>query len=246
MTDPLHELPDTPMRRPERRRATWREFRRAYPGVIATMALALVAMLAIDGWLVSRRLRYAQETARLRAGMSGVERRRADVLVAANEDKLKVMIELIRRQALGDKDLHLAIAVDSGVMHLAREGAQLRDMRVDVGPERWVHVGPDTVKMAAPRGTRTVERILGPDDAWEVPAWVYDERGLPVPADRRVKGALGAGAVLLNGGAVIYARPDAGPLADSAYILPGSIRARAADLRAIVPDLKPGMSVYFY
>ena len=212
------------------------------------MLIALVVMLGVDGWLVYKRVRYEHETARLRSGMSGVERRRADVLVASNQDRFRVMLELIRRQALGDKDLHLAVSVDSGVMHLAREGAQLRDMRVDVGPEEWVHVGPDTVKMAAPRGTRTIERILGADDAWEVPQWVYTDRGLPIPDDggRDLKGALGVGAIVLNGGSVIYARPDSGPLADSAYVLPGSVRVRAADLRAIAPNLKPGMSVYFY
>jgi hypothetical protein len=29
-------------------------------------------------------------------------------------------------------------------------------------------------------------------------------------------------------------------------VLPGSIRTRAADLQAIAPNLKQGMTVYFY
>jgi len=40
--------------------------------------------------------------------------------------------------------------------------------------------------------------------------------------------------------------PTTGPLNDSVYVMPGSVRVRASDLRAVVPDLKPGMTVYFY
>ena len=61
-----------------------------------------------------------------------------------------------------------------------------------------------------------------------------------------VAGALGPGAILLSGGAVIYAHPTGGPLSDSSYVLPGAIRARVQDLRAIAPNLTPGMSVYLY
>jgi hypothetical protein len=45
---------------------------------------------------------------------------------------------------------------------------------------------------------------------------------------------------------VIYSVPVAGPLNDSSYVLPGSIRASAADLEAIAPNLSVGMAVYFY
>jgi hypothetical protein len=61
-----------------------------------------------------------------------------------------------------------------------------------------------------------------------------------------VVGALGPGAIVLSGGAVIYGHPTSGPLSDSSYVLPGGIRARAQDLRAIGPNLSPGMSVYLY
>ena len=61
-----------------------------------------------------------------------------------------------------------------------------------------------------------------------------------------VKGALGDIAFVLSGGTVIYSPPSAGPLNDSTYVLPGSIRASAEDLRAIAPNLKPGTPVYFY
>ena len=53
-------------------------------------------------------------------------------------------------------------------------------------------------------------------------------------------------AILLNGGTVLYAMPSAGPLNDSSYVLPGSVRLRAEDLRAIKPNLETGMRVYFY
>jgi len=67
-----------------------------------------------------------------------------------------------------------------------------------------------------------------------------------VPAERVLKGALGPVAIVVTGGTVIYSMPSVGPLNDSSYILPGGVRARAADLRAIVPNLKPGVRVYFY
>jgi len=102
------------------------------------------------------------------------------------------------------------------------------------------------VRMAAPRGTRSVERILGAGDAWEVPAWVYADRGISRPAELPLVGALGPVAIVLNGGTVIYSLPTVGPLNDSTYLLPGSIRASAEDLRAVVPNLQRGTVVYFY
>ena len=168
------------------------------------------------------------------------------MVVAAEQNRMRVALELMRRQANIDKELHLSVAVDSGVMYLEREGALLREMPIDVGPEKRVGTAPDTLKIVAPRGARTVERILGAKDRWEVPKWVYIDRGMPVPEDRMVVGALGPGAIVLSGGAVIYGHPASGPLSDSSYVLPGAIRARTQDLRAIAPNLAPGMSVYLY
>jgi len=230
----------------ERRRAGWREFRHAYPGILATMTVALVVMIAVSAMLIYKRVTYQREIDRLRSGMTDVERRRADMLMESTENRFQVMVELIRRQARGDKDLHLAVTVDSAIMRLQREGALLRDMQVSFGPEKVVGASPDTVHMAIPRGTRTVEKIIDGNDGWEVPRWVYEDRGLAVPDDRTVKGALGPAAILLNGGTVLYSMPSAGPLNDSSYVLPGSVRVRAEDLRAIKPNLQPGMRVYFY
>ena len=95
--------------------------------------------------------------------MSEFEKGRADAVLASEEKQLQVMVELLRRQAKIDKEIHLAVSVDSAVMGLEREGAVLRDMRVEVGPEKTVGASPDTVRMtraaghtvrAAPAGSR--------------------------------------------------------------------------------------------
>jgi hypothetical protein len=90
-----------------------------------------------------------------------------------------------------------------------------------------------------------VERLLGEGDPWEVPRWVYQDRGI-APNTGALPGALGPAAIVLDGGTVIYSLPSVGPLNDSTYLLPGAIRARAADIKAIAPNLRPGMPVYFY
>jgi hypothetical protein len=230
----------------DRRRSGWRDFRLAYRGFVRTVGAALAVLLALDAVLLLERRRYVRETERLRASMSDVERRRTDAILAADEDRLRLSVELLRRRAVGDAALHLAVAVDSGRLVLERDGARLRDMRVEVGPARRVGTPPDTLPIAAPRGARTVARVLTADDAWEVPRWVYVDRGLPVPEERVVRGALGPRALVLSGGTVIYTLPTAGPLNDRGYVLPGAIRMRAADLAAIAANVAPGMTVYLY
>ena len=210
------------------------------------MAIALLAFLAIDAWLIRKRIRYRNEIERLRNEMTVLERNRTDAILARDENRLRLALELIRRQARIDKDLHLSVTVDSGVMFLERDGAHLREMPIQIGPERTVGIAPDTVRMVAPRGARTIERIMGEEDSWEMPAWVYADRGLPMTEVRTIKGALGPAAIILSGGTVVYSTPTVGPLNDSASVLPGSIRARAADLKAILPNLQNGMTVYFY
>lgn len=250
MTDaPLKLTPDdTPERSPsaERRRPGWSEFRRSYPGLIITMAVAVVVLLAMDGWIMARRHRYEREIVRLRSSMTDLERKRTDQIVSQEQNKLRLAIALLKRQAQLEKGLHLSVSVDSSAMYLEREGALLRQMPVHVGPERRVGIAPDTVRLVPPRGVRTVARVLGARDSWEVPAWVYADRGIEVPSDRSVRGALGPAAILLDGGTILYSMPSAGPLNDSSYVLPGAIRARGEDLLAILPNLSAGMRVYFY
>ena len=241
---PGEKRPDGP--EVERRRAGWAEFRHSYPGLIAVSVVALVALLAMNGWIVLKRVRYRAEIERLRGSMSELERARADEIVSQEENKLRLAIQLLRRQAKLEKALHLSISVDTGAMYFEREGALLREMPVEIGPERRVGIAPDTVRLAPPRGVRTIARLLTDADAHEMPAWVYVDRGIPVDSNRRVVGGLGPVAILLDGGTIIYSMPTVGPLNDSTYLLPGAVRARAADLRAIRPNLSPGMRVYFY
>jgi hypothetical protein len=227
-------------------RARFREFRRRHPGFLAAIIIVVLGVLAIDGYLIYKRDKYRTEIQRLRAGMSEFEKRRADAVLASEEKQLQVMVELLRRQARVDKEIHLAVAVDSAYMGLEREGAILRDMRVEIGPEKTVGTGPDTVRVTIPRGTRSVLRLVAPNEGWEVPRWVYEDRGLSPPNDRMVKGALGPVAIVLEGGTVIYSMPTTGPLNDSAYVLPGAVRATAEDLRAVIPNLARGTKVYFF
>lgn len=231
--------------RTDRRRVGWREFRHSYPGLVVTMSIAVLVFLAADVWLFMRYRRYVRETAELRGSMTSVERRRTDVLLAQEENRLKVMVELFKRQAKVDPTLHLSVSLDSGVMYLERDGALLREMPITIGPEKRVGAPPDTIHIAAPRGKRTVARLLDEADAWQAPSWVYQDRGIPL-VEGPLKGALGPAAITLDGGTVIYSLPSVGPLNDSAYVLPGAVRVRASDLKAIAPNLRPGVAVYFY
>jgi hypothetical protein len=253
MTDisPLHgyepgRRKDASRPQTDRRRLGWREFRRSYPGIVSTMGIAAVILLTADALLVVRARRYARETAQLRASMSEVERNRTDALLAQSENRLKVMVELFKRQARVDPTLHLTVSLDSGVMYLERDGALLREMPITAGAEKRVGTGRDTLHIAAPRGKRSIDRILTESDAWEAPDWVYADRGLQPQVRMPLQGALGPAAIILDGGTVIYSLPSVGPLNDSTYVLPGAIRVRASDLKAIASNLRPGVAVYFY
>jgi hypothetical protein len=213
------------------------------------LVVGVLGLLAVNATLLYKRHGYLAEASRIRSGLTDVERRQADAIMTRNESrmqKLALELELLQRQAQVDRHLHLTVALDSAVMRLERDGAILREMPVQLGPERRIGVSPDTIRLATPRGTRTIERVLTADSAWEMPEWVYVDRGLVPPADRVLAGGLGPAAIVLSGGTVIYAMPVAGPLNDSSYVLPGAVRARADDLRAVTPNLKPGMSVYLY
>ncbi|MES2524103.1 MAG: hypothetical protein V4617_15455 [Gemmatimonadota bacterium] len=212
--------------------------------VAAIVLLAIV--VAVDGLLVWRRDHYRTETVRLRAGMTDMERKRTDAILAAEADESGLMLELMRRQAAGDDQLHLAVSAESSFVALDRGPARLRVMRARIGPEQRVGTPPDTSHIAVPRGSRTIERLLTADDAYPLPAWVWIARGQPVPDDRATPGLLGANAIVTTGGTLIYAMPQAGPLADSTFVMPGAVRVRATDLAAIRENLTRGMTVYFY
>ena len=244
---PTNTAQDSPLgSRLHRLRARWGRMRRTHPTLFFIVAFGFVALFTFDGWMIVRRRAYDREIARLRSSMTALELRRTDQIVSRDKDKLLLALELIRRPARLELALHLAISVDSGIMYLERDGALLRAMPVQIGPERRVGIPPDTVPLATPRGRRTIARVLSAADAWDTPVWVYVDRGIAVPTNRVERGALGPVAVILDGGTVIYSTPTTGALNDSGYVLPGAVRARAEDLRAIVSSLSAGMRVYFY
>jgi len=159
---------------------------------------------------------------------------------------MAIAVELTRRLSLGDAELHLAVDTANGLLYLQRQGARLREMHVRLGPGATVGAPPDTVLLAPPLGKRSVARVVDGSYRWAVPEWLYVDRGWPVPGDGRIPGALGPLAILLDSGAVLYARPELGPLSDVGYVLPGSVRAEAPDLEAIRESLQPGMAVDFH
>ncbi len=140
----------------DRRRGTWKDFRRAYPGFVFVLGLGLTAMIAVDAWLVAKRVKYNHDVAQLRAHMTEAERQRSDLIVQSEENKLRIAIELAKRQAKFDKRLHLNVSIDSSRMYLTREGALLREMPVQFGPERAAAESSSAPPAAIPRGERTV------------------------------------------------------------------------------------------
>ncbi|MBI2796266.1 MAG: hypothetical protein HYX65_06110 [Gemmatimonadetes bacterium] len=213
------------------------------PALLAAVALVV---LGGDAWLVQRLIAVRAEAHQARVDAYGVDGAATDAAMAAQKARLQAILDRVRAEAAADRGLHLSIEVDSGTVTLERDGLVLRTMDADIGPESLVGTPPDTQRLAAPRGVRTVQRIVAKGATFELPAWLYRERGIEAPADRRVKGALGAGAAFLDGGAVLYAMPAEGPLADSLYVWPGAIRISPADLKAVLPNLKPGVKVYLY
>jgi len=199
----------------DRRRGGWRDFRRAYPGFVFVLGLGLGLMVAVDAWLLYKRVDYKSEVSSLRSRMTGAERERTDLIVQTEENKLRMAIELAKRQARFDPKLHLNVSIDSARMYLVREGALLREMPVQFGPERPVSATSDQPPVAVPRGERTVADL---DD------------------DR----------IVLDGGAQVLVAKSSSLANDSTPIPPGSLRIGAEDMKAIMPNLKAGMKVYFY
>jgi hypothetical protein len=227
-----------------RRRSGWTEFRDAYPRIVTGLAVFLGLLFVADAFLAYKWVRYAAETRRLRAAMSRLEIDRTDTLLAAGESQASLLLEVARLQASGEAALNLAISLEDERMYLQREGARLREMPVKVAPE--AKLGAHDVVLAAPRGKRAVVRVVGAGEAFELPPWAWTARGLPVPSNRSVAGALGPVALVLSGGTVIYSAPAPPPLEPADYVLPGSVRAEAADLQAILENVRPGMPVYFH
>lgn len=138
----------------DRRRGGWRAFRQTYPGFVFTLLIGLVAMLAIDGFLILKRSAYKDEVARLQSNMTEQERDRTSTIIEAEQNKTRIALALARRQAKIEKALHLSVALDSGMFYLEREGKVLREMPIAFGPE--AKVGPDSIPVVIPRGEKSV------------------------------------------------------------------------------------------
>jgi hypothetical protein len=224
----------------------WRALRESNPRTVVGLFLGIAALLVIDLALVCKRVQYGRELGQMRASMTETERRRVEAIAASEWNHLAIAAELERRQALGDTELHLAVDAGQGLLYLERQGARLREMRVRLARDAMVGRPPDAVLLTPPLGKRSVARVVDGSYPWPVPEWVYADRGWPVPSERRIAGALGPLAIVLDSGAIVYSRPSVGPLSDASYVLPGSVRAEAPDLEAIREDLQPGMAVYFH
>jgi hypothetical protein len=223
----------------------WRKFRETYPRIAAGIALGITFLFLVDLILVCKRIEYGRELTLQRASMTQAEVLRVDAIEAAENNIMAMTVELARRVALEDRELHLVVDSGKSLMYLEREGAVLREMHVRLGPEATVGAQPNTVCLVPPRGERFIVRVVDNTFRWEVPMCAFIPRGLPVPDDRKLPGALGPLAILLDCGAVIYSQPTVGPLSDANYVLPGSVRAEVADIEAIKANLQPGMAVYF-
>ena len=138
-------------------RRKWHDFRQNYPGFVFTLLLALMIMVALDGFLFLKRGTYRDEVARLQSSMSDQEKAKTEAIIGAEQNKTRIALELAKRQAKIEKGLHLSVAVDSGRIYLEREGAVLRDMAAAFGPE--TRSGPDSIPVVIPRGEMTIARI---------------------------------------------------------------------------------------
>jgi len=141
--------------------AGWRSLWREHPRVMRLLLWTFAGALAASGALAWRTAEYRREIEALRAGMSAIEQVKADLALASDAKRLQVMMALAVRQARTTGDLHLAIAVDSGVLHLEQHGAILRTASVAVGADGWQRADGDSIPIASPRGVRRVEEVRG-------------------------------------------------------------------------------------
>jgi hypothetical protein len=229
-----------------RQRRRWTEFRDAYPRIVLGLTLGLAALVVVDVVLAVQWWRYRRQTVATRSAMTAMERQKADTLLAAREGHAALAMALARQQAVQDRRINLAVDLKEGTMALQREGAQLRVMRVDVGPEITVGHPPGALKVTPPLGVRRIARVVDGSYDWDAPAWVYTHRSRPVPATRRTRGGLGEIAILLDDGTPIYSTARQGPLAEAGFVMPGAVRAAASDLSTVAENLQPGTPVYFH
>src|SRR3982751_6357079 len=78
----------------DRRRGGWKDFRRAYPGFVFVLGLGLMAMIAVDAWLIAKRVKYDNDVNQLRSHMTAAERQRSNLTATSENNTLPLAIEL--------------------------------------------------------------------------------------------------------------------------------------------------------
>lgn len=141
--------------------AGWRALWGEHPRLMRALLWIFVAALVAAAVLAWRADEYRREIGALRAGMNGIEKVKADLALASDAHRLQVMMALAVRQARTDGDLHISIAVDSGILHLEQQGAVLRTAPVQVGATGWQRTATDSIPIASPLGVRRVQEVLG-------------------------------------------------------------------------------------
>ncbi len=204
---------------------------------ILAWVVSVAAVAAAAAWNVQLLADWRRESA-----AASRATRAADSLEAhTRTTRERALVERLRRDARAQPGVALAIDLDSAHLTLLRDGLVLRRLPVTLGAAT-----SQADAQALGRGAFEVATVLGPKDRWEVPAWLFTERGLPVPDTTAIRGALGVAAVRLSDGPWIYALPTVGPLADSTYTMPGAIRAKAKDLASVTPNVTVGTPVYIF
>ncbi len=66
------------------------------------------------------------------------------------------------------------------------------------------------------------------------------------PRGQRTIASVGPWSIALDGGTTIYADSGIDVLSSGPRVTPGNVRIPATDLQAVLPNVKPGMNVYFY
>ncbi len=178
--------------------------------------------------------------------MTKAEQLRLETISKTKANRMALNMEITRRMAKENTQLHLTVDTTKHLMFLASEGAQLRAMNIKTGKDTLIGSPPDRVRMVLPAGKRLVTNVVDDTYVWTAPAWVYAQRKQRVPTENALKGGLGSLAIFLDSGTVIYSRPEVGPLNDDNYVLPGSIQISSTDVKAIRKAVQAGMVVYFY
>jgi len=187
-------------------RELWRALWREHPRIMRLLTWTFVGALAASAAAAWRGTEYRREIAALRAGMSGIDRVKADLALASDARRLQVMMALAVRQARTHGDLHLSISVDSAVLHLEQQGAVLRSAAIEVGADGWQRAAGDSIPIASPRGVRRVEEVRGDS------------------------------VVVMSGGATLYRGDPARPvLAGSVRIGAADLRSILPNLKAGLP-----------